>query len=65
MAAKADTTGDTDPAMTAIKTPVVTDDGELEAPAPEPNPWELEGYTGPDVWDANGRLISNDRNNPI
>lgn len=65
MPTKTDTSGDTDPSMTAVKLPVVTADGEREAPVPEPNPWELADYMGPDVWDANGRLISNDRNNPI
>lgn len=42
--------GDTDPALTAAKLPVVTADGEKEA--------SPEVETHPDIWDEQGRLIS-------
>lgn len=43
--------GDTDPALTAAKIPVVTADGEREEAEPVVE-------THPDVWDEQGRLIS-------
>lgn len=50
------TQGDTDPALTAAKLPVVTADGEREEPVIE---------THPDVWDEQGRLISHPLNNVV
>lgn len=44
------TQGDTDPALTVAKLPVVTADGEKEA--------EPVVETHPDIWDENGRNIT-------
>lgn len=49
MANNTATQGDTDPALTVAKLPVVTADGEKEAEPVE---------THPDIWDENGRNIT-------